>query len=194
MNIKIDYSIPLAGSEVFKVIKNLELLLRLNVQWHLRKHNLREKPLESGSIYKLAIYDERSEREVEITLKIVDFAENSHLSFELWEGNTFFRGFYFKVKDIETNRGLIEVEERRKTTISEQDRLELNLWIKSIINYAMLSRSNKTSSRIWKFFLDKCYLKLSPTGRRILFLVCISEIFALIFFIFLLLYYLFFPS
>lgn len=194
MNIKIDYSIPLAGSEVFKVIKNLELLLRLNVQWHLRKHNLREKPLESGSIYKLAIYDERSEREVEITLKIVDFAENSHLSFELWEGNTFFRGFYFKVKDIETNRGLIEVEERRKTTISEQDRLELNLWIKSIINYAMLSRSKKTSSRIWKFFLDKCYLKLSPTGRRILFLVCISEIFALIFFIFLLLYYLFFPS
>ena len=41
--------------------------------------------------------------------------------------------------------------------------------------YLMLQSKNSLPSRIWKFFMDKVWLRMSPAGRRIVILVIISE-------------------
>ncbi|MDW7998852.1 MAG: hypothetical protein RMI30_05290, partial [Thermodesulfovibrio sp.] len=101
------------------------------------------------------------------------------------------RKIIFKLEGISDRHSTFTLEEERDDSLTKEELMELNLWAKSIINYAMISQSKKITSRIWKFILDKIWLKLSPTGRRVVFFIVISEIFALLFFIMLVIYFLF---
>ncbi|MCS7200073.1 MAG: hypothetical protein N2327_06175 [Caldimicrobium sp.] len=187
MENRIAFTVPVSLKSLSQVLSNLELLFRLNIQWHLKAHNFKI-PLSMTDSYHCTLYLERVDRLIDYEVKIDYSSDFSHLMITL-EGDLP-RKFQFRL--LERDGGsYIELEEIRNN-LTKEEIMELNLWLKSIINYAMILESSKTVTKAWKFFLDKVYLKLSPTGRRIVFLVVISEIFALLFFILLLLYFLIF--
>ncbi len=85
---------------------------------------------------------------------------------------------------------LLRQEEVVENELSQTEGGELNSWLKSVAWYLALQNKNTTWSKLWKFFMDRVWLKMSPSGRRIVFLVVIVEASGLIFFLlFLIVYY-----
>lgn len=188
MRFRLSFIALASGDALWRVLTNLDLLFRLNIEWHLKKNNFKNLS-EGREKFYCELVSERDDKHM--TCEVVTSANFKDKTLEIEIKNGGKRKFYFKISEIDRNKSRIEFEEERGTEIDERDKIRLNLWVKSIINYASLSESRSIFSRVWKGFLDKVYLKLSPTGRRIVFLVVISEIFALLFFIILLLFYLY---
>lgn len=85
---------------------------------------------------------------------------------------------------------LLWQEEVLDSEPSKTQREELNRWLRSVASYLALQDKNTPWSKLWKLFMDKLWLKMSPSGRRIVLLVVIAEASSLIFFIlFLIVYY-----
>ncbi len=85
---------------------------------------------------------------------------------------------------------LLRQEEIVENELSQTEGGELNAWLKSVAWYLALQNKNTTWSKLWKFFMDRVWLKMSPSGRRIVLLVVIAEAAGFIFFLlFLIVYY-----
>lgn len=69
---------------------------------------------------------------------------------------------------------------------------EFDLWARSIIDYLRVSGSTRFAVRLWKSFLDRWWLNMTQSGKRITFLVVVSEGFSLVFLLALLLWWKFF--
>jgi hypothetical protein len=78
---------------------------------------------------------------------------------------------------------VLHQEEIVENEPSEIERQEIASWLKGVAWYLMLQNKNTLPSRIWKFFMDKVWLKMSPAGRRIVLLVIIAEGAGFIFFL-----------
>jgi hypothetical protein len=65
-------------------------------------------------------------------------------------------------------------------------------WLKSAANYLLISRRTSLFSRTWKWFLDRYWLKMSPSGRRTVFFVVVAEGLSLLFFLLILVWLLIF--
>lgn len=189
MENRLSFSVPIPKEKVFQVLKNLDLLFRLNIQWHLKSHNFSTAP-EQNREYQVVLRWEKDDKESTYTVKILDYQEGEVLDFAILENTNIIKRIIFLVTS-QNNLTTIDVKEIADYGQSRESLLELNLWVKSILNYAMLLQSDSIFAKIWKSFLDKVYLKLSPTGRRLVFLIVISEIFALLFFILIVLYFIF---
>lgn len=188
MNNKVSFTVPVSAKDIYEVITDLDLLFRLNIQWHIKSHNF-SKPITKGFNYSVRVHYDRTDKELEHNAEVLDLIENSLMIIDLKGAKE--RKIVFKLEGIGDRHATFTLEEQRDEPLSKEEIMELNLWAKSIINYAMIKQSRKITSRIWKFILDKIWLKLSPTGRRVVFFIIISEIFALLFFIMLVIYFLF---
>ncbi|MCX7988532.1 MAG: hypothetical protein N2647_03715 [Thermodesulfovibrio sp.] len=188
MNNKVSFTVPVSAKAIYEVITDLNLLFRLNIQWHIKNHNF-TKPITKGSNYSIRLHYDREDTEIEHKVEVLDLIQNSLMITDLKGAKG--RKIIFKLEGISDRHSTFTLEEERDDSLTKEELMELNLWAKSIINYAMISQSKKITSRIWKFILDKIWLKLSPTGRRVVFFIVISEIFALLFFIMLVIYFLF---
>lgn len=60
------------------------------------------------------------------------------------------------------------------------DLQEYDLWARSIINYLKISSSRHLTIRLWKVFLDKWWLNMTQSTKRITFFVVVSEGFSLV--------------
>ncbi len=188
MNNKVSFTVPVSAKAIYEVITDLDLLFRLNIQWHIKNHNF-SKPIIKGSNYSVRVNYDRTDKELEHNVEVLDLIENSLMIIDLKGAKE--RKIIFKLEGIGDRHTTFTLEEQTDEPLSKEEIMELNLWAKSIVNYAMIKQSRKITSRIWKFILDKIWLKLSPTGRRVVFFIIISEIFALLFFIMLVIYFLF---
>lgn len=186
MNNKISYTCPAGPDSLFKVLTNLELLFRLNIQWHLKEHNF-PKAIQSNGTYTCILHHEGLSKDIPYEVK-VEYKSNPTVIDLSFDGEPP-QQFCFTLKEV-NGKSLLEMEVK-KESLSPEEQMELNLWVKSIINYAMISESKNPVTKVWKFLLDRFYLRLSPTGRRVVFLVVVSEIFALLFFILLVIYFLY---
>ncbi|MFH1674973.1 MAG: hypothetical protein ABIF87_16335 [Pseudomonadota bacterium] len=81
-------------------------------------------------------------------------------------------------------------EEIVENELSQTESGELKSWLKSVAWYIILQNKNTAWSKLWKFFMDRVWLKMSPSGRRIVLLIVIAEGVGFIFFLlFLIVYY-----
>jgi hypothetical protein len=87
---------------------------------------------------------------------------------------------------------LLKYREESERPLSPKEQMELNLWLKSAANYILISHRTSIFSRVWKWFLDRYWLKMSPSGRRTVFFVVAAEGLSLIFFLLILLWILLF--
>ena len=78
---------------------------------------------------------------------------------------------------------LLKYREPKEGPLSEHEQRELKLWLKSVSNYIQISHKRSLTSRLWKWFLDRYWLRMSPSGKRTVFFVVCAEGLSLLFFL-----------
>ena len=184
MNLSARIEIPLPRAKVFPFFYGLETWFRLNPQWQVLSvegvHHIKK-----GHRFLLKVRYDRGNEAVSYDGIVEDFVDGGTLSVRLNAKKPKYVTVYCADKG---GRSLLQQEEVVENEPSETDREELASWLKSVAWYLMLQNKNTLTSKIWKFFMDKVWLKMSPSGRRIVLLVVIAEgagfIFFLLFIIF----------
>lgn len=173
---------------IFSFFLNLETWFRLNPQWQVLSYQGEQPPREGGSFVLQVEYD-RTEQVVDYRGLIVEFQPNRRLTVRL-EGNGL-REIQIEVNDARFI-SLLKYRELLEQPLSAPEHMELDLWLKSVVNYIQISHRRSSFSRVWKWFLDRYWLKMSPSGRRTVFFVVAAEGLSLLFFLLILLWFLLF--
>jgi len=185
-----DYSftlkIPCSKEKVFSFFYDIEKFFRLNPQWEVLAIE-GEVFLKKGSNFILKTRHDRSEKEIKYNATVSELLEGELFKMSLDSANIEPILFTISVKDGGTS-SIIEYKGTMEEEPSAARKREINLWIKSIANYILIQEKKTLFSRVWKWFLDKIWLKMSPSGKRIALIIVLSELLALLFFILLLIY------
>ena len=181
---------PLAKETVFSFFYELEKWFRLNPQWEVLSLENGKRAKENEQFTLRVKYD-RTEKEVLYKGTVEEFRDNQitvRLDAEVP------RLITVKLNDAENGMSILSYEEVSDVEPPVEEKRNLNLWIKSVANYTLLSRKKTLPSRIWKWIVDKIWLKMSPSGRRIAFFIVVAEAATLVFFILLLAWLLIFKK
>ena len=182
--------IGLPKEQVFSFFYDLEKWFRLNPQWNVLSYEMKS-PLERGSTFTLKVEYDRTEREIVYQGVVEDLDPPDLLKIRL-EGD-FPREMTVEVRDARFV-SLLKYRENREAPFSDHEKSELNLWLKSVSGYILLSPKTGLHSRVWKWFLDRYWLKMSPSGRRTVFFVVFAEGLSLLFFLLILVWLLIFKK
>lgn len=82
---------------------------------------------------------------------------------------------------------LVDITVESVPAPQRQDLLEYDLWARSILNYMNVAGSRSLGARIWKRFLDRWWLTMSQSGKRMVFFIVAGEAISLAFLVALLL-------
>jgi|GEM_PF-1557534 len=178
--------LPPAGSVSADLFSDLEKVLRLGPQWNVQ--SLRSKgPLAESGEFELYVEHDRTEIPLSFSVRVEAFDPGKVLRLVM-------------VSPSHALDFLMEVTENpdgRRVSFSigsvpppaGEDLREYDLWARSIVNYIKISESRSPLTRIWKWFLDRWWLKMPQSGKRIVFFVVVSEGFSFLFLIAILLWW-----
>lgn len=179
MNLSASIQIPLPQAKVFRFFYGLETWFRLNPQWHVLSVE-GAHPVKKGQRFFLKVRYDRDDKAVAYDGLVEKFVDGDVLSVRLNARKPKYVTVYCANKG---DWSLLQQEEILEEEPSETDRQELTSWLKSVGWYLVLQNKNTSASKVWKFFMDKVWLRMSPAGRRIVFLVIIAEGAGFIFFL-----------
>jgi hypothetical protein len=182
--------IELAREQIFAFFEDLEKWFRLNPQWHVLAYE-GSQTFEAGSRFQLEVEYERPEKKISYSGVVTEFDPPTLVTVKL-EGE-FPREMTIEVRDARLV-SLLKYREPRPTPPSAHEQRELNLWLRSVANYILISHRQSPISRVWKWFLDRYWLKMSPSGRRTVFFVVVAEGLSLVFFLLLIAWLLIFKK
>lgn len=181
------YSLPLKASfpkdTIYQFFQDFDTFFRLNLQWTVL-YLSDCKDIKKGSKFDLKVRYDRTDKETTYIGTVEEFLKDSVLSIRL--DGEMPRKITIRLEDAGENASTIYYDELIDREPASEDIRDINLWLKSLVNYISISQKTTIRSKLWKWFLDTAWLKMSPSGRRITFLIVISEAFALAFFILLL--------
>jgi hypothetical protein len=180
--------LDLPPEQIFAFFTDLETWFRLNPQWQVLSFQ-EEVALHEDRPFILEVEYDRSEAKVVYRGLITAVAPGRSLSLRL-EGEEP-REITLEVLPTRTV-SLLKYREESERPLSAKYQMELNLWLKSVANYILISHRTGLFSRAWKWFLDRYWLKMSPSGRRTVFFVVAAEGLSLVFFLLILLWILIF--
>ncbi len=174
---EIKVSVP--REKIFPVIQDLDKCFRLNPQWAVLSAEGCKCAKNSNFVLKVR-YD-RTDMEMSYTVTVEEYIEDSMVTLRLHSENP--RLISIKLADSGVNSTTVCYIEAIEEELSSEEKVEINFWLKSIINYIIISEKKTLRSRLWKWFIDRLWLKMSPAGRRIALMTVAAEALALIFFI-----------
>jgi hypothetical protein len=170
----ISESINLPVSEVtaFKVLSDLNVILRLSPYWSLKELKpLTEGPVKEGSRYKATI--EYYGKEVTEThgLEVIELLSDKKISFKVEEG--ILKEISFNIeKDSDgirlAHQFLIDSDDE---AILKGTRSELVFWLRSVGEYLKLAEGKTLWKRFFKWFMDRAWLRLTLSERKIAIIV-----------------------
>ncbi|WP_333655597.1 hypothetical protein [Dissulfurispira sp.] len=170
----ISESINLPVSEVtaFKVLSDLNVILRLSPYWSLKELKpLTEGPVEEGSRYEATI--EYYGKEVTEThgLEVIELLSDKKISFKVEEG--ILKEISFNIeKDSDgirlAHRFLIDSDDE---AILKGTRSELVFWLRSVGEYLKLAEGKTLWKKFFKWFMDRVWLRLTLSERKIAIIV-----------------------
>jgi hypothetical protein len=170
----ISESINLPVSEVtaFKVLSDLNVILRLSPYWSLKELKpLTEGPVEEGSRYEATI--EYYGKEVTEThgLEVIELLSDKKISFKVEEG--VLKEISFNIeKDSDgirlAHQFLIDSDDE---AILKGTRSELVFWLRSVGEYLKLAEGKTLWKRFFKWFMDRAWLRLTLSERKIAIIV-----------------------
>jgi hypothetical protein len=129
-------------------------VLRLNPSWHVREI----KAVDTGT-YVMTLYDDRSDETSQITLKI-----------ELHEQSIHYRMNSDTIEFIADEASpLLTVLSIKGNSFRSED---LPYWLRGLKNYIQLEAKQ---GGIAKWFLDRFWLKMTPSQRRIAIIIILAE-------------------
>lgn len=161
------------ASEAFDCLCKVPTVFLLNPQWQVLQINPLE-PLAENSEYSLRVKNDRLGNEQDITVKILKLKKPSTIQIALI-AEDLKREITFSLTE-QGQLTKILYSELRETDFTLEEKREIVYWLRSIGNYHLICQSKKPWIKAWKWFVDRCWLKMSPAGRRFVFLVIMTEI------------------
>lgn len=131
-----------------------EIVLRLNPSWYVKDIKTADK-----NVYDITLYDDKMEeiRQIVLTVEVqknsINYIINSNVTgFVIYEGSPSMTGLsiegdFFREEDIP-------------------------YWLRGLKNYIQLE---ERQSRIVKFLLDRLWLRMTPSQRRIALIIILAE-------------------
>jgi hypothetical protein len=146
--------IKASAGRVRKFFLNPDIVLRLNPSWNL-KHI---QAIQNNS-YALTIYDDRTENSCQFILSVemIENSVNYRINSNIIE---------FLTEEISPALTKLSI---RGNLFRKED---LPYWLKGIQNYIMLE---KKKGKVIKWLLDRFWLRMSPSQRRIALIIVIAE-------------------
>jgi hypothetical protein len=174
--------------QIFPFFADLEKWFRLSPQWQVLSFSGEPAPREGG-VFVMEVEYDRSDEKASFEGRITELEPGRKLSLSLT--GDLRRDLTIQVLPTRTV-SLLKYWEDSDGPLTDRDRMELHLWLKSTANYILVSHRTSLVSRAWKWFLDRYWLNLSPSGRRTVFFVVAAEGLSLVFFLLILIWILLF--
>ncbi|MHC1745133.1 MAG: hypothetical protein AB9873_19180 [Syntrophobacteraceae bacterium] len=180
--------LPLPPDKIYPFLDDLERWFRLNPQWMVHSFSC-DSPIQTGARFELNVEYDRSEVRVSYAGYVEEIIPGRSLTVAL-------TGTDSRTLTIEVvpagDLSFLKYREVRESEPTAHEKRELNLWLSAVANYVSVSNRSTLRSRLWKWFVDRVWLKLSPSGRRTVFFVVAAEGLSLVFFLLILLWILLF--
>jgi len=167
-----EWQLPAFAPEDFLPIGELETVLRLAPQWDVLALRL-EGPIRPGTGFALGVEHDRSERRLELAGRVVAFVPQETLEIEL-DGPELRLRVAIRARS-EAGGGRLRVEISSDPPAEPADLREHDLWARSLLDYLRVSRSRAWPIRLWKWFLDRWWLRMPQSGKRIVFFIVVGE-------------------
>jgi hypothetical protein len=148
-----------------------DALFRLNPEWEVLS-------CDAGN---LKVRYERSEEEAEYCRHAS--AEFSPTGGELVLDGVPERRIRIALAEIDASHTRIDWREDFDAPVEDARRAELNLWFDAALGYLTIAARPDRRGRFMRWLLDRIWLKMSPTGRRVGLLIVGMEALALLLFV-----------
>jgi hypothetical protein len=182
-----EFSVSYPDSLAPDCFPSQETLFRLCPQWNVKSYRLSD---DGSGGFDLEIEHERTEQIISLSGKFDEFVPGKSVKFSI-SGQEYLMDFSMSSESPVGNR-IISFNINTLPLPSADDISEYDLWARSILNYIDISRSSNIFIRIWKWFVDRFWLKLTQSGKRIVLFIVIGEGFSFFLLIAVLLWWKFF--
>ena len=180
------WALNVSDQSVSALLRDHEKILRLSPRWDVKEIRNMHGTADSHTL-EVNVEHDRTEMPV-------SFVANIHKSFSPESLKICLTSptdsIEFTIEVASLNRGkLVSFLINSTPEPDNHDIREFDLWARSIINYMKISASSHWHVRLWKAFLDKWWLNMTQSAKRITFFIVASEGFSLIFLVALLLWW-----
>lgn len=166
-------NLPVSEATAFKVLSDLNVILRLSPYWSLKKlKSISDIPIKEGSRYEATI--EYYAKEITEThgLEVVEYLQDKKISLKVENGVLKEINFIIEKNDNGirlTHQFLIDSIEDE--TVLKGTKNELFYWLRSIGEYLKLGEGKTLRQRFFKWFMDRVWLRLTLSERKIAIIV-----------------------
>ncbi len=162
-------NLPVSEATAFKVLSDLNVTLRLSPYWSLKElKSISDIPIKEGSRYEATI--EYYGKEITEThgLEVVEFLQDKKISFKVENGVLKEINFIIEKNNHGirlTHQFLIDLIEDE--VVLKGTKNELFYWLRSIGEYLKLAEGKTLRQRLFKWFMDRAWLRLTLSERKI---------------------------
>lgn len=162
-------SLPLSGDALAAYLPTLETWLRLNPGWTVLGVRLGADP----QAFELRLRQEPDEREDRFDSRL---ERNGTRGWRLLlDGGNAHRCIELEVAPAGAACELV-LRDSQAAADDAGERRSLALWLRATVDYALLARGTGWRSRLGKWLLDRIWLRMSLTGRRVVILILAYEV------------------
>lgn len=161
-------NLPVSEATAFKVLSDLNVILRLSPYWSLKGlRHLTEGETCRGSRYEATIEYYGKELTETHGMEVLELSRDRRISFKVNDG--ILKEISFNIeKDSDgirlTHQFLIDSDDE---TILKGTYSELVFWLRSIGEYLKLAEGGTLWRRFFKWFMDRVWLRLTLSERKI---------------------------
>jgi hypothetical protein len=186
-----EWMLPAFTQRDFLPIVDLDTVLRLAPQWDVTALRMSAPPA-AGAVFDLEVVHDRSERPLQFSGCIEAFTAGELLRVGLIGPDCRLR---FAIRVMSEPGGYrLRVEVATEPPPEAADVREYDLWARSLLDYLKVSRSRFWPARAWKWFLDRWWLRMTQSGKRMVFFIVVGEAFSLVLLVAVLLWWRFVSS
>ena len=166
-------NLPVSESTAFKVLSDLNATLRLSPYWSLKElKSISGIPIKEGSRYEATI--EYYAKEITEThgLEVVEYLQDKKIFFKVENGAL--KEINFIIEKNNTGIRLTHqflIDSIEDETVLKGTKNELFYWLRSIGEYLKLAEGKTLRQKLFKWLMDRAWLRLTLSERKIAIIV-----------------------
>jgi len=164
------------GSDAFRVLDDLETVLRLGPQWTIESLRIEDR-LRSGMTFEVDVEFDSNDLKATLVGTVDNYVPGRQLAVTLAAAPATLRLFLSAQSHVSKREVVIRFECDPPPSLHVLR--EFDMWARSILNYMHVSARSGFFSRMWLYFLNRWWLKMPQSGKRIVIIVLIAEAFSL---------------